>query len=147
MISVRAAGVCFATAAVLTPVALHGQGPGTAESVTTAFAERWAEPGSAGLLDILDPAGVLLAFEGREHRDLDRSKLLATVDEVRKGMVGGGVRLLRVVPVAGSDDRAFSELIWEAVTDGTSESVEHTVYLGLIQHGDRWWVNEIRLLR
>lgn len=143
----RTLGVLLATAMAVVPVTLSGQGSGTAEGVTTAFAERWAESNSGNLVDVLDPAGVLLAFEGREHRDLNRPKLLATVDEVREGMVGGGVRLLRVVPIAGSNDRAFAELIWEAVTNGTSESVEHTVYLGLIRHGDRWWVNEIRLLR
>ena len=136
--------VCVCLAA--SPLSLRGQNANTAAGITQTFAERWAEPNSNALLELFDPNGVLFAFEGREHRDLDRPKLLATVDQVRDGAVGGGVRLLRVVPVAGSPGRAFAELLWEAVMAGTSESVEYTVYLGLVQRADRWWVSEIRLL-
>ncbi len=128
------------------PVGLEGQVLTTAEGVTQTFAERWAQPGSPGLVETLDPSGVLLAVYGREHRDLDRPKLLATVAQVHGDAVAGGVRLLRIVPVAGSPDRAFAELVWEAVMAGTSESIEQTIYLGLVFRDGRWWINEIRLL-
>lgn len=126
---------------------LDAQAFGNPHDVTTVFAQQWAEPGSADLLDVFDPRGVLLAFDGREHRDLDPPKLLATVDQVREDAIGGGVRLLRVVPVGDNNTRAFAELLWEAVMAGTSEAVEHTVYLGLVQRDERWWISEIRLLR
>ncbi len=127
-------------------VTVQAQGHSTASGVTQVFAERWAQNTSNGLRETLDPNGVLLALEGREHRDLDAARLLATVNQVRSGSVGGSVRLLRVVPVAGSEGQAFAELLWEFVMVGTSESVQHTIYLGLVHHDERWWVSEIRLL-
>lgn len=134
------------TAAALMVIPGVAAAQGSPQDVIRSFAEEWADRTSDQLASTFDTGGVLLAYDGREHRDLGRARLVAALDQIRDGNVGGGVRVVRVVPVAGSDDRAFAELIWESVSSGTSEAVERTLYLGLVLHDDRWWINEIRVL-
>ena len=136
----------LSTLLVALPAPLAAQGGETAEEVTRSFARAWADPDSGDLKALFDSRGVLFAHSGREHRDLDLSRLMATVVELREGAVGGGVRVLRVVPVSGAADQAFAELAWEAVMEGTSEAVVHTLYLGLRARDGRWWVSELRVL-
>lgn len=139
-------GRVLMAAAILAALPASALAQGSPQEVIRSFAEQWADRSSDQLGATFDAEGVLLAYDGREHRDLERSRLLAALDQIRDGNVGGGVRVVRVVPVAGSEDRAFAELVWESVSSGTSESVERTLYLGLVLHDERWWINEIRVL-
>lgn len=106
----------------------------------------WERGDAAALGEMLRPSGVALDLGGRPHASLQVRQAVAAVRDLLGRDASRSVRLDRVTDVAGTPPRAYVEIAWETVPEGTSERMEYTVFLGLEQTDGRWWITEIRVL-
>lgn len=111
-----------------------------------AFAQAWALGDVDEVAEHLSQGGILLRLDGPARAALPARQAFAALREHLRGYDEGTVLVARTAPVAGNPDRGFAELRWSARVSGTSHRVERSVYLGLVRHGERWRVSEIRLI-
>lgn len=110
-------------------------------------AELWQRGDAAGLGSMLRPSGVALDLGEGRHTSLEARQAVAAVRDHLDGHTVRTVRLDRVSGVAGTPPRAYVELAWETVPEGTTEVMRYTVFVGLEESDGRWWIAEIRVLR
>jgi hypothetical protein len=118
------------------------------EETALQFARAWAagSPGRMGAL--LAGGGIRLQLGGHAHAGLSVRQAAAAVRDFLRDHEEGQAVLLRATPASGSPDRGSAVIQWSARMAGTSQRVEGTLFLGLVQDGQgRWWIDEIRLVR
>lgn len=116
------------------------------EAVARAVARLWARGDAAGLGAMLRPAGVALDLGDRSHASLEARQVVASLRDLLGRHASRGVRLDRFSPVDGTPPRAYVEMAWDAVPEGTAEVMRYTVFVGLELVADAWRINEIRIL-
>lgn len=148
---VRIALLLVATTLVHAPdLAAQGQEE-RADSVLTvtarAFAAHWATGEASGLAPHLAAEGIRLQLDGPARAATPPRQAVAAIRAFLDGYREGAAEISRAVVAGGTDDRGFVEIRWTARVAGTSQEVEHTLFLSLARSEDRWRVEELRLLR
>lgn len=109
-------------------------------------ADLWERGDAQGLGEMLCPGGVALDLGERSHASLPVRQAVAAIRDLLGRHASRSVSLARVSAVAGTPSRAYVEIGWETVPEGTSEVIRHTVFVGLERTDGRWWIMEIRVL-
>lgn len=109
-------------------------------------ADLWERGDAQGLGEMLRPGGVALDLGERSHASLPVRQAVAAIRDLLGQHASRSVSLDRVSDMAGTPPRAYVELGWETVPEGTSEVIRHTVFVGLERTDGRWWITEIRVL-
>lgn len=132
------------------PLAAQGQS-GTADSVLSStardFATHWAAGRADSLAQHLAPEGIRLHLDGPARMAIPPRQAVAAVREFLRGFDEGATEILRAAVAGGTEDQGFVEMAWTARVAGTSQAVEYTLFLSMARAGERWRVEELRLLR
>ncbi len=116
------------------------------EAVALRFAQSLGQGNVEGMARLLAEGGIRLRLQGLDRSALSSRQAQAALRDFLRGYEAGQVRLVRAAPVAGSPGRGFAELRWQARVLGTSQPTAHSVFLGLVEVGGGWRIEEIRLL-
>lgn len=106
----------------------------------------WQRGDAAGLVELGAGAGLDLDVEGHPMGPLTGRRAAAALRHVFAAQQTVGVRSARPSRVAGTDDRAFVELVWEVRPVGAPMRERSTVFIGFVREGDRWRISQIRIL-
>lgn len=116
------------------------------EAAARTVARLWERGDAAGLGAMLRPAGVALDLGERSHASLEARQVVASLRDLLGRHASRSVRLDRFSPVDGTPPRAYVEMAWDAVPEGTAEVIRYTVFVGLELVADSWRITEIRIL-
>lgn len=116
------------------------------EAVARTVARLWERGDAAGLGALLRPAGLALHLGDRSHASLEARQVVASLRDLLGRHASRSVRLDRFSPVHGTPPRAYVQMAWDAVPEGTAEVMRYTVFVGLELAGDAWRITEIRIL-
>ncbi|TVP42424.1 MAG: hypothetical protein EA350_15855 [Gemmatimonadales bacterium] len=116
------------------------------EDMARRFAAALGQGNAEQLTRFLSDGGIRLRLQGLDRSALSVRQANAALREFLRGYEAGEARLVRAAPVAGSPGRAFAELRWQTRVAGTSHPAVHSVFLGLVEEGGAWRVDELRLL-
>lgn len=142
----RRAAAALAAAALASGLAAQEPTP-PLEDVAVAIAAYWAEGDAAGLASVVDDAGAGLHLEGERHPALAPRQVRATLEDLFGERRGGSVVVEHTERVGGAPPRAWAELRWTTVTAGTADPLSYRVFVGFVEAGGRWRIDEIRVLR
>ncbi len=117
------------------------------EAASLAFAAALAGRSREGLAEWMGSEGIRLHLEGTSHAGLSARQAVASLREFLRAYDHRSTVVTRAAPVEDSPDRGFAEVRWSARVSGTSQEIERTLFLGLYRDSERWWVDEVRLLR
>ncbi len=141
-----AEGPAGGVVAVVFGGALHGQQGEQLLITARQLAGSWASASDRGVTSRLASGRVSLHLEGRFSANIPTRQAVAVLRDYLRAYDRGEVELARVALVEGSSDRGFAEFHWVARRAGTSQTLRHTVFLGLQQESGRWMVTEVRVL-
>lgn len=116
------------------------------EAAARTVARLWERGDAAGLGAMLRPTGVTLDLGERSHASLEARQVVASLRDLLGRHASRSVRLDRFSPVDGTPPRAYVEMAWDAVPEGTAEVMRYTVFVGLELVADTWRITEIRIL-
>ena len=125
---------------------LHGQQGEQLLVIARQLAGSWASTSDRGVTSRLASGRVSLHLEGRFSANIPTRQAVVVLRDYLRAYDSGEVELARVALVEGSSDRGFAEFHWVARRAGTSQTLRHTVFLGLQQESGRWAVTEVRVL-
>lgn len=131
---------------VVTTAASRQDAQDALEAVARTVARLWERGDAAGLGAMLRPAGVALDLGERSHASLEARQVVASLRDLLGRHASRSVRLDRFSPVHGTPPRAYVEMAWDAVPEGTAEVMRYTVFVGLELVADAWRITEIRIL-
>jgi hypothetical protein len=118
------------------------------EETALQFARAWASGAPARMAALLTGGGIRLQLGGQAHAGLSVRQAAAAIRDFLRDHEEGQAVLLRAAPASGSPDRGSAVVQWSARMAGTSQRIEGTLFLGLVQDRQgRWWIDEIRLVR
>lgn len=129
-----------------TPAAARQDLQDSLEAAARTVARLWERGDAAGLGAMLRPAGVALDLGERSHTSLEARQVVASLRDLLGRHASRSVRLDRFAPVDGTPPRAYVEMAWDAVPEGTAEVMRYTVFVGLELVADAWRITEIRIL-
>lgn len=112
-----------------------------------AFAQAWAKADMELLGEAFPASGIRLQLQGPPRADVPRRQAVAALRDFLRGHEDAEVEVTRATSVGGTSDRALMEFVWSATVSGTSHSVRHVVFAGLVRSGDAWLINELRIVR
>lgn len=116
------------------------------EAAARTVARLWERGDAAGLGALLRPTGVALDLGERSHASLEARQVVASLRDLLGRHASRSVRLDRFSPVDGTPPRAYVEMAWDAVPEGTAEVMRYTVFVGLERVENAWRITEIRIL-
>jgi hypothetical protein len=116
------------------------------EEVALRFGQAMGQGNVEGMSRLMADGGIRLRLGGLDRSALSSRQAQAALREFLRGYEPGTVRLVRAAPVVGSPGRGFAELRWQTRVLGTSQSAAHSLFLGLVEAGNGWRVDELRLL-
>lgn len=116
------------------------------EAVALRFGQSLGQGNVEAMARLLSDGGIRLRLQGLDRSALSSRQAQAALRDFLRGYEAGQVRLVRAAPVAGSPGRGFAELRWQARVLGTSQPAAHSVFLGMVEVGGGWRIEEIRLL-
>jgi len=116
------------------------------EDMARRFAAALGQGNAEQLTRFLSEGGIRLRLQGLDRSALSVRQANAALRDFLRGYEAGEVQLVRAAPVAGSPGRGFAELRWQTRVAGTSHPAVHSVFLGLVEEGGAWRVDELRLL-
>jgi hypothetical protein len=117
------------------------------ESASVDFARALSDPSGDALASLLAPSGIRLHLGGTAHTGLSSRQAAASLRDFLRGYDGGGAVVGRAAPVEGSPVGGYAEVLWSGRMPGTSQSVQHTLFVGFVRSSGTWQVDEVRLLR
>lgn len=128
----------------------HGEPPARVldelEAVATRFAQALGQGNAEAMARLMADGAIRLRISGVDRSALSARQAQAALREFLRGYEPGQVRLVRAAPVVGTPGRGFAELRWQTRMAGTSQPAFHSVFLGLVDTGSGWRVDELRLL-
>ena len=94
----------------------------------------------------LAPGGIRLQPNGPARRGFASRQAVASLKGIIRKFEDDEFVLRRAVPVDGSPDRGFAEVLQSGRAAGTSDEIRRTFFLGLSRSARGWKVDELRLL-
>jgi len=116
------------------------------EDMARRFAAALGQGNAEQLTRYLSERGIRLRLQGLDRSALSVRQANAALRDFLRGYEVGNVQVVRAAPVVGSPGRGFAELRWQTRVAGTSHPAVHSVFLGLVEEGGAWRVDELRLL-
>lgn len=147
----RLAVLALGLAAALGPGTLaapaSAQQPDDLDRLLNEFTALWYMGDAAGLVELAAERGVEIELRGYAIGPLAGRRAAAALRHLFGAQKTVDVRAEAASRVAGADDRAFVEMIWEVRPGGARVSEATTVFVGFVREGDRWKVSQIRILQ
>lgn len=106
----------------------------------------WQRGDAGALVQLGSDTGLELEVQGHAMGPLTGRRAAAALRHVFSAQQTVGVRSAAPSRVAGTDDRAFVELIWEVRPAGAPTRERNTVFIGFIREGAHWRISQIRIL-
>lgn len=106
----------------------------------------WERGDASGLVRLGTGAGLALEVQGHDMGPLTGRRAAAALRHLFAAQETVGVRTAGPSRVAGTDDRAFVELLWEVRPVGAPTRERTTVFIGFVREGTRWKISQIRIL-
>jgi hypothetical protein len=110
------------------------------------LARAWARGNADGVAAHFSRGGVSLKLDGPVRTSVAPRQASAALRDFFRAFDGGEIRVVRAAPLAGTSDRGFAEIRWSAPVTGTGQPIQRSLFLGLVFDGERWRVDELRLL-
>jgi hypothetical protein len=135
-------------AALLAPRAAAAQDADPLAGFVATVARLWAA-GDADALVALAPSDgrILLDVLGEGPGEVHPRNAAAALRRLFSELETASVRSARATLVGGSPGRGFGELAWTTRARGVRESVQSTVYVGMVREDRGWRIRELRVLR
>jgi hypothetical protein len=111
------------------------------------FTALWYMGDAAGLVELAAERGVEIELRGYAIGPLAGRRAAAALRHLFGAQQTVDVRAEAASRVAGADDRAFVEMIWEVRPGGAHVSESTIVFVGFVREGARWKVSQIRVLQ
>jgi hypothetical protein len=115
-------------------------------SAVEGLAQAWARGNADGVANHFARGGLSLKLDGPVRASVAPRQASAALRDFFRSYEGGEIQVVRAAPLAGTPDRGFAEIRWSAPVSGTSQSVQRSLFLGLVFDGETWRVDELRLL-
>lgn len=155
----RTAGVRRAnpTAVVVLLVAVLGasspapsrapEGQASLEGAATNLARMWERGSVDVLVQVLVAGGIRLRVGGEDHVSLSRRQAAAVLRDFLAAHRTESTRLERVAEVGGSPLQGYAALRWTVVLEGSSQLIEHSIYVGFVREDEAWRAFEVHVLQ
>jgi hypothetical protein len=147
----RLAVLALGLAVALSPAAFaapaSAQQPDDLDRLLNEFTALWYMGDAAGLVELAAERGVEIELRGYAIGPLAGRRAAAALRHLFGAQQTVDVRAEPASRVAGADDRAFVEMIWEVRPGGAHVSEATIVFVGFVREGSRWKVSQIRILQ
>lgn len=143
MVAVLVAVLCASTPGASPTPASQASLEGAANNL----ARMWERGSTDVLVQFLVAGGIRLRVRGEDHVSLSRRQAVAVLRDYLGGHRTESARLERVAEVGGSPLQGYAELRWTVLHEGTSQLVEHSIYVGFVREDEAWRVFEVRVLQ
>lgn len=125
---------------------LTAQQPDELSRLMDTLTVLWERGDAGGLVKLGAGTGLELEVPGNDMGPLTGRRAAAALRHMFGAQQTVGVRSVGPSRVAGTDDRAFVELLWEVRPIGAPMSERTTVFIGFVREGTRWKISQIRIL-
>jgi hypothetical protein len=130
-------------------VVLSAAAPVQAQSdlgaAAASFAQAWRSKNAETIVSTLAPEGLTLQLVGERAAGLQARQARAALSEFLGSRATGRLEGPRLQELGGAPERGSAEFNWQAVVQGTSEPMTHTVFVGFQRVGAGWRIYEIRV--
>lgn len=136
----------LALALALTPVAGAAQETEDLPRLLDTLSALWQRGDAGALVQLGAGSGLALEIHGDAVGPVTARRAAAALRHLFHAQETVAVRQGTPSRVAGTDNRAFAEMIWEFRPSGATMSETATIFVGFVREPSGWKVSQIRIL-
>lgn len=129
------------------PAAAVAQDAAALDRTLQRIAGAWSGGDAAGIAAFASSGGVSVELEGESAGTLSARKLGAILRRSFERRETRSVRTGMSQVVGGRPPRAFGELTWVSIPEGTRAVHTRTVFFALVEERGAWRLTQIRILQ
>jgi hypothetical protein len=120
-------------------------GQSSLDAATAAFDRAWRTGDAATIASMMEPDGIRLELGQESHTLVAGRQARAAVSEFRGSRSAGTLELQQAGPLGGDPSKGSATFRWQTVVQGTSESVQYTIFVEFTRTPASWLISAIRV--